>query len=346
MGSAKRDRAVRFTWRRSAFALIVVAGLTGWWLAGHSLPLASLAPSTPTDSNEMVWIEGGRFLMGSDVSPDPAARPQHPVVVRSFWLDRHEVTNAQFAEFVAATGYLSTAERHGQGWVFEPLRHAWALVPGAEWRHPFGPHSSIADQEHRPVVMVSWYDAVAYAEWAGKRLPTEAEWEFAARAGAYDADFPWGRQAQSAQEPRANSWQGWFPECDLGLDGCRELANVGTFPPNGYGLLDMSGNVWEWCADWYSQDYYRTGESEYPTGPKHQPSAGRRVQRGGSWLSAENLNPEIQVWARGAGPPEVGRNHLGFRCARNANGHNANERSSDERSAAAKHSRSSDTSVH
>ncbi len=214
MGSAKRARAGRFTWRRLGFALFVVAAPAAWWLDGHSLPLplASLDRSVPTDSNEMVWIGGGRFLMGYDFSPDPAARPQHAVVVRSFWLDRHEVTNAQFAEFVAATGYISTAERHGQGWVFEPLRHAWALESGADWRHPFGPHSSIADQEHRPVVLVSWYDAVAYAEWAGKRLPTEAEWEFAAPSAAYDADVPWGRQAQYKQgTPRPTLGKAGFP---------------------------------------------------------------------------------------------------------------------------------------
>ena len=143
----------------------------------------------------MVWIAGGRFLMGSDFSPDPASRPQHPVEVRSFWIDRHEVTNAQFAQFVAAdwyifdggaamavAGYSNPGDEHG------------LLMPGADWRHPFGPHSSIAGQEHRPVVLVSWYDAAAYARWAGKRLPTEAEWEYAARGGSCDSDFPWGRR--------------------------------------------------------------------------------------------------------------------------------------------------------
>jgi formylglycine-generating enzyme required for sulfatase activity len=299
------------------FAGVAFAG--SWFAKSRSpLPLASLNGSPPIESDDMVWIVGGRFLMGSDFSPDPASRPQHHVAVRSFWIDRHEVTNAQFAQFVAVTGYLSTAERQGHGWVFEPMRQAWMLMPAADWRHPFGPHSSIAGQEHRPVVLVSWYDAAAYARWAGKRLPTEAEWEYAARGGSYDADFPWGRQSQIGDQRMCNAWQGWFPERDLGIDGARGLADIGSYPPNRYGLHDMSGNVWEWCADWYSEDYYRLGESENPTGPQRQPTPGRRVQRGGSWLSADNVSPEIQVWARSAGSPDVGRNHLGFRCARDA----------------------------
>jgi len=298
----------------------VVAAVIGWWFAKSRtpLPLANLADTPPIESDEMVRIAGGQFLMGSDFSPDRASRPQHQVEVRSFWIDRHEVTNAQFAKFVAATGYLSTAERHGQGWVFEPMRQAWLLMPGADWRHPFGPHSSIAGQEHRPVVLVSWYDAAAYARWTGKRLPTEAEWEYAARGGSYDADFPWGRQSQTSDRALSNSWQGWFPERDLGIDGARGLADVESYPPNRYGLYDMSGNVWEWCADWYADDYYRLGERDNPVGPERQPPGGRRAQRGGSWLSADNVSPEIQVWARGAGPPDFGRNHLGFRCARDA----------------------------
>ncbi len=320
MRPTRGTRTSRPRWRWYGLVSIVGLALTGWYVTSirTPLPLVSLTATSAVLSDEMAWINGGRFLMGSDFSPDVTARPQHQVEVRSFWIDRHEVTNAQFAKFVAATGYVSTAERHGRGWVFEPTRKAWLLVPRADWRHPFGPHSSIAGQEHRPVVLVSWYDAAAYARWAGKRLPTEAEWEFAARSGSYDADFPWGRQAQVSGQPMSNSWQGWFPERDLGLDGARELAEVGSYPPNRYGLYDMSGNVWEWCADWYAEDYYRLGEHDNPAGPLREPQGGRRVQRGGSWLSADNVSPELQVWARGAGPPDIGRNHLGFRCARDA----------------------------
>ena len=305
----RRIQPLRRKWPRRALAVIVLAALAGWWAMGHprQLPLASLSGSlsddaeTSADLQEMIWIPGGRFMMGSDFSPDPAARPQHPVEVGSFWIDRHEVTNAQFAEFVAATGYRTTAEEHGEGWVFEPLRATWLLMPGADWRHPQGPHSTIAGLQLRPVVLVSWYDAAAYARWAGKRLPTEAEWELAARGGWYDADFPWGRQPQTAAQPMANAWQGWFPERDLGLDGCRELADVATYPANRFGLVDMSGNVWEWCADWYAEDYYQLREMANPTGPRIQPAAGRRVLRGGSWLSADNLSPDSRFGLAAAG---------------------------------------------
>ncbi len=278
MSSTRRTQTTRL--RRYGFLLIVGVGLVGWWLASvrTSPPLVSLHTLPLVESDDMIWIAGGRFLMGSDFSPDRSSRPQHQVEVRSFWLDRHEVTNGQFAQFVAATGYVTTAERHGHGWVFEPVRQGWVLLRGADWRHPFGPHSSIAGQEHRPVVLVSWYDATTYARWVGKRLPTEAEWEYAARSGSYDADFPWGRQAPSDGHAMANSWQGWFPGRDLGLDGARGLADVESYPPNPFGLYDLSGNVWEWCADWYAEDYYRLGETDNPAGPRSEPSGGRRVQ--------------------------------------------------------------------
>ena len=322
MTSSRRQRGSLVRPGGLLLATVAVAfALVGWWFfrPAAPLPLANFVGTSAPPPDEMVWIAGGRFLMGSDFSPDPAARPQHQVVVRSFWLDPHEVTNAEFARFVAATGYLTSAERHGQGWVFEPMRRGWVLMPGADWRHPFGSHSSIAGQERLPVVMVSWYDAAAYARWAGKRLPTEAEWEYAARGGSYDADFPWGRQPQIGGQEMGNAWQGWFPDRDLGLDGARGLANVGSYPPNRFGLYDMSGNVWEWCADWYAEDYYQLAERENPAGPQREPAAARRTQRGGSWLSADNVGAEIQVWARGAGAPDIGRNHLGFRCARDAN---------------------------
>ncbi len=317
---------MRRKWPRRALTVIVLAALVGWWAMGYhrQLPLASLSGSssdeaeTSADPEEMVWIAGGRFMMGSDYSPDPAARPQHPVEVGSFWIDRHEVTNARFAEFVAATGYRTTAEEHGEGWVFEPLRAAWLLMPGADWRHPQGPHSTIAGHQHRPVVLVSWYDAAAYARWAGKRLPTEAEWELAARGGWYDADFPWGRQPQTAARADGECLAGMVSRARFGARWLSRTGRRRDLSAESLRLGRHVGNVWEWCADWYAEDYYQLRDSANPTGPRHPPAAGRRVLRGGSWLSADNLSAEIQVWARGSGPPDAPRSHIGFRCVRDA----------------------------
>jgi formylglycine-generating enzyme required for sulfatase activity len=273
----------------------------------------------------MVWVPGGEFMMGSDSAAAwPEEGPAHRVSVGGFWLDRTEVTNAQFRAFVEATGYVTTAEKPPSleeimsqvppgtppprpealvagSMVFTPpagevdlrdFSQWWAWVPGADWRHPEGPGSSIAGRDDHPVVHVSWDDASAYARWAGKRLPTEAEWEFAARGGLDSKPYTWGDEGPSDTRIFANIWQGEFPRTNTAADGFIRTSPVRSFPVNGYGLYDMAGNVWEWCADWYQRDLYRrragSGVVVNPTGPDRSddpmhPFEPRRVQRGGSF---------------------------------------------------------------
>ncbi len=279
------------------------------------LPVASLPETRQLESEGMVLIPGGGFRMGNNLSRAASERPQHDVKVSSFWMDAQEVTVAQFAEFNKATGYVTTAQRKGQAWVFVPGRKQWVQTQGADWQHPLGPHSTTVGFESLPVTQVSWHDAAAYAAWAGKRLPTEAEWEYAARGGLFDADYPWGREEKPDEAYQANYWQGWFPDQDLGRDGFRGLAPVKSYPPNRFGLYDMAGNVWEWCADWYAPDAYQSAAAVDPTGPRE---GTRRVQRGGSWLCAENASAGLRVWTRGREAPDTCHNHVGFRCARSA----------------------------
>lgn len=260
----------------------------------------------------MVHIPAGRFWMGSYASGQVDQRPLHEVELDAFWLDAYEVTNRQFAEFVAATGYVTTAERAGKSHVFDPRENVWKVVLGADWRHPLGSNSSLAGRDHHPVVQVSWHDALAYARWAGKRLPTEAEWEYAARGGLFDVDYPWGRTEKVDDKYQANAWQGWFPDEDLAVDGFRDIAPVGSFPANRFGLFDMAGNVWEWCADWYADDAYQRHVLRNPTGPE---SGQQRVRRGGSWLCAPNWSDGLRVSTRNSGAPQAAANHVGFRCA-------------------------------
>ncbi len=310
----KRGWGVRF-W----LCLILVAGaigLTIQFFRPHALPLAALPAPKPPAPESMVLIPGGKFRMGNDLSHSVAERPQHEVRVDSFWLDVHEVTVTQFGHFVAETGYITTAQRTGHAWVFVPKRKQWVSTPGADWRHPQGPHSSTVGYERLPVTQVSWHDAAAYAAWAGKRLPTEAEWECAARGGLYDAEYPWGREEKPDETYQANYWQGWFPDQDLGRDGFRTPAPVQSYFPNRYGLYDMAGNVWEWCSDWYAADYYQHSAAANPTGPR---DGAMHVQRGGSWLCAENASAGLRVWTRGREAPGACHNHVGFRCAKDAN---------------------------
>lgn len=261
----------------------------------------------------MVLIRGGTFLMGNDRSRFTADMPAHEVTVKSFWIDRFEVTNGEFADFVAETGYRTVAESQGWASVFDRVARQWVAVPGASWQRPLGPGTSIYGQEDCPVVQIAWADADAYAAWSGRRLPTEAEWEFAARGGLSGAEYPWGDSVLVDGAYQANYWQGWFPDRDLGLDGYRGVGPVGKFPPNAYGLYDMSGNVWEWCSDYFDERYYAQSPAANPRGPER---GSRKVQRGGSWMCAENYFAGYKVYARVGVDAHAVYEHAGFRTAK------------------------------
>jgi sulfatase modifying factor 1 len=307
--------------------------------------------SKATDHSGMVLIPGGTFMMGGD--NDQASRdefPKHRVTVSSFWMDATEVTNKAFEKFVTATGYLTTAEQKAD---WEEIRanlppgtprppdsvlapssmvfHAtdgttqwWEWRRGADWRHPHGPGSSIRGKETYPVVQISWRDAMAYCDWAGKRLPTEAEWEWAGRGGLVNKIYPWGNEPIDAGKPKANSWQGHFPDHNTEHDGFYYTAPVGSFQPNGYGLYDMAGNVWEWCVDLYDARYYATisGGTTNPQGPDRsydpqEPHARKRVIRGGSFLCNDGYCSGYRVARRMKTTEDSSLEHLGFRCVRN-----------------------------
>jgi formylglycine-generating enzyme len=304
----------------------------------------------------MAWIPGGTFLMGTnDKESFPNERPAHLVQVQGFCMDMHDVTNAEFAKFVEATGYVTTAERP-VNWddlkkelppgtpkpdegalapgslVFTPtsgpvplndLSAWWRWVKGADWRHPEGPGSSIQGRENHPVVQVSWDDAAAYAQWAGKRLPTEAEWEFAARGGLESRRYVWGDDFRPGGRYMANTWQGLFPVRDTGEDGFIGTSPVGSFPANGYGLYDMAGNVWQWCSDWYRADSNVEAASKNvcrdPRGPAESydpgdPYSPKRAVKGGSFLCNPDYCESYRPSARRGTPPDTGSSHTGFRC--------------------------------
>jgi formylglycine-generating enzyme required for sulfatase activity len=290
----------------------------------------------------MVWVPGGKFLMGADDASMADARPLREVVVSGFWMDRTEVTNRQFAQFVKETAYITVAERKPDAKdipnaapeqlvpgsiVFTPPAKPvsyenpliwWRYVPGASWRHPDGPQSSIEGKEDHPAVHISWYDAVAYARWAAKRLPTEAEWEMAARGGKPRARFVWGDELLPGGKWQANIWEGNFPDRNTLADGFARTAPVASFPPNGFGLYDMSGNVWEWCADWY-RPKYDPRDCVNPQGPSSgfdpdEPGIKKRVQRGGSFLCCDQYCTRYLPGARGKGAVDSGASHVGFRC--------------------------------
>ena len=292
----------------------LVAGLLYWRTDDSNSGLPPAAVNSPRPIRDgMVRLPGGRFSMGCDQAPAADARPAHDVVISPFWLDERPVTNAQFARFVEATDYITTAEQRGRADVFDPNAKRWTNRDGAQWRQPGGPDTTITGRDDDPVVQVGWHDAMAYAAWASKRLPTEAEWEYAARGGLHDADYPWGREELVDGRYYANYWQGRFPFNDEGDDGFRQIAPVGSYPANPFGLLDMAGNVWQWCADWYDADYYRESPSDDPAGAAH----GRhRVARGGSWLSARHTYHGCRVWARRHLAAGGCDNQTGFRCAR------------------------------
>ncbi len=265
----------------------------------------------PVDAQGMLLIGGGEFVMGMNDGL-PYEGPAHRVVVDSFYIDVHEVTNAQFARFAEATSYVTESERLGWSGVFEAALSRWTKSDGANWRHPNGPGSSHEDMPEHPAVHVSWDDAVSYCAWRGARLPTEAEFEYAARGGVRNTRYAWGNELAPEGMHQANLWQGEFPYQDRALDGYPGHAPVGQFPPNGFGLYDMTGNVWEWVNDWYAPDYFARSPTENPRGPD---SGTQKVHRGGSWLCSENYCRGYRLAARMMTPPDSGLNNLGFRCA-------------------------------
>jgi formylglycine-generating enzyme required for sulfatase activity len=296
------------------------------------------ALNSQTAGGEMVWIPAGKMTMGA-VDGAPDEQPLHDVKVRGFWMDKTEVTNEQFARFVKETGFVTLAERKAEGsetpfgaLVFTPppgtgatdgVRAFWKQVPRANWRHPEGPDSDLAGREKFPVVHVCWEDAAAFASWAGKRLPSEAEWEYAARGGAVHLPYVWGRELTPGGHWFGNVWQGRFPVENKAEDGFAGLAPVGSFRTNDYGLADMAGNVWEWTADWYRADYYVKSPHADPPGPESsldpdEPSVPKRVARGGSFLSAESNGAGYRPSARMKAAPTFASSELGFRCARSA----------------------------
>jgi formylglycine-generating enzyme len=368
----ERKRAKQF----GLSALLVSAAAIGGYLAG---PYFSSGTPPPQDASQvtegdgvrapksMVWVPGGEFLMGSEHQlARPNERPTHRVRVPGFWMDRTHVTNAQFAEFVKATGYVTTAERKPD---WETLRvqvpagtprpddsqlvagamvfvgtdqevplddwsRWWSYVPGADWRHPRGPGSDIEGRDDHPVVQVSYEDAQTYARWAGKRLPTEAEWEFAARGGLEQATYSWGEEYLPAGKPMANTWdtrQRPFPVVSAKAGGAAGTSRVKTFPANGYGLYDMTGNAWQWVADWYRADYFAQlegqGVAESPKGPTDSydpedrytpPHAPKRVTRGGSFLCNVDYCLSYRPSARRGNDPYNPMSHIGFRLVKDA----------------------------
>lgn len=299
----------------------------------------------------MVWIPGGTFVMGSETG-QADERPLHEVTLDGFWIDQFEVSNEQFAKFTDATGYVTVSERKPDpkdfpgvpaenlvagSIVFRPPpgdnlplnNHMiwWEYVPGANWRHPEGKDSDLKGREKHPVVHISWFDALAYCKWKSEatghqyRLPTEAEWEYAARGGLAKREYMWGDEQTPGGKHMANIWQGRFPNHNTVADGFRGTAPVGSFPPNGYGLFDMAGNVWEWCADWYLPDYYARSPAKNPQGPDtsydpNEPGVMKRVQRGGSYLCTDLYCGAFRPSTRMKTSPDTGLSHAGFRCVR------------------------------
>ena len=260
----------------------------------------------------MILIKGGTFQMGTDDGM-PYESPVHTVELKSFYIDEHEVTVAEFAEFTNATNYRTDAEKFGWSGVFDMQTGKWKRVDGANWRYPEG--GKIAANKNEPVVQISWNDAKAYAKWTSKRLPTEAEFEYAARGGLVGKKYAWGDDLKPNGKLLANWWQGSFPDKNTNEDGFLTRAPVKSFAPNGYGVYDLTGNVWEWNADWYADDYYENSPLANPTGAKN---GDERVIRGGSFLCAENFCTNYRVAGRSHATPDSGLNNLGFRCARDA----------------------------
>ena len=344
------------------FALFLMAGCKLGGKSGKGQQdngqLHGVAPASAYNLSKppgMVYIPPGTFHMGpsdEDMNSSYTARNRQ-ISISGFWMDATEVTNLQFAKFVKATGYITTAERKPD-WnelkkqlppgtqkpddsllvdaslVFDPPNHEvqlndysqwWAWKKGANWRHPHGAGSNLKGKENYPVVHISWFDAVAYCRWAGKRLPTEAEWEWAARGGLQNKIYPWGDEPVDAGKVKANTWQGHFPDHNTVRDKFYGLAPVASFAPNGYGFYDMAGNAWEWCADYYNNQYYEklAGGAVNPKGPAtsydpDEPYAKKRVIRGGSFLCNDSYCSGYRVARRMKSTEDSGMEHVGFRC--------------------------------
>ena len=314
--------------------------------AATTQPVAAAAH--PVDHAGMAFLAGGTFAMGT-ADPRFADAPVHQVRVSGYWIDRTDVTNAAFARFVAATGYVTVAQRKpdpipgvppealvpgavvftkpaGPVPLDDPSRW-WRYVPGACWDHPQGPASDLRGKADHPVVDVAWQDAVAYATWAGKRLPTEAEWEYAARGGLDRKPLAWGDTLRPNGKAMANTFQGHFPDVDTADDGYAGTSPVTAFPPNGYGLYDMAGNVWQWCSDWYRPDADANASPLKidPRGPDRgldpaEPDVPKRSMRGGSFLCTDDYCGRFAVGSRGKGDPDTPITHVGFRCAAGPDG--------------------------
>jgi sulfatase modifying factor 1 len=296
---------------------------------------------------KMVWIAGGSFEMGTADPMFPDAQPVHKVTLKGFLMDEHEVTNAEFQEFVKATNYITIAEQKldpkdypgvpaeslvpgsavftvpGHKVSLENPLQWWQYIAGADWKHPLGPNSTLSGLDNYPAVHISYEDAEAYAKWAGKRLPSEAEWEYAAQGGKGNQKYYWGNELKPGGKWVANIYQGDFPTSNTGDDGFVGIAPVKSYPANDFGLYDMEGNVWEWCNDFYRSDYYSHSPSSNPTGPDEsydadEPNAVKRVQRGGSFLCSDQYCVRYRRGSRGKGEVRSGSNNLGFRCVKDS----------------------------
>jgi sulfatase modifying factor 1 len=337
--------------RRLAMQLAALLALAALGAPGPAAQTVGTATPAPPG---MVFVRGGEFTMGTADPLFADAQPRHLVRVHSFWIDATEVTNTDFKRFIEATGYRTVAERVLDSREFpglpasqlvsgsivfnDPQRRVslddptrwWRFVPGANWRHPEGPGSSIAKRLDHPVVHIAYDDALAFARWAGKRLPTEAEWEFAARGKLDGREFVWGDTFKPSGRFMANTFQGAFPSGNTAADGYRETSPVRAFPANGNGLYGVAGNVWEWVADWYRPDYYaelaaRGAIAVNPRGPTQsydpeEPGVAKRVQKGGSFLCTDDYCARYRPGARGKGEPNSSANHIGFRLAKDLAG--------------------------
>lgn len=286
--------------------------------------------NSAVSTGNMIKLSGGKFLMGTDAEegfPADGEGPVREITLDSFYIDETTVTNFQFDEFIKSTNYKTEAERFGWSFVFYGLLSEedqksdyqvaaqtpwWCAIQGAQWNHPEGKNSAINERMDHPVVHVSWNDAQAYCQWAGKRLPTEAEWEFAARGGLVQKKFPWGDELTPGGEYRCNIWQGNFPTFNSLEDGYLGTAPAKSFKPNDFGLYNMAGNVWEWCNDWFSPDFHKTEKRKNPVGPRKGEA---KVMRGGSFLCHDSYCNRYRVAARSSNTIDSSTSNIGFRCA-------------------------------